>query len=46
VKHRIIGWWKRESASAGRWRMLASLILFWAPVTLMLILIGIAHFES
>ena len=46
VKHRIIGWWKRESAAAGRGRMLASLILFWVPVTLILILIGIAHFES
>jgi hypothetical protein len=46
VKHRIIGGWKRESAAAGRGRMLAILILFWVPVTLILILIGIAHFEQ
>jgi hypothetical protein len=50
VKRRVIGWWKRESAAAGPGRMLASLILFWAPVTLMLILvviaIGVAHFKQ
>lgn len=36
---RIRGWWKREVALGGRYRMAASLLLFWGPIFVTAILL-------
>jgi hypothetical protein len=33
-------WFKREVAAAGRWRVLASVIFFWAPILLAAIVLS------